>query len=749
MINRDLQFRDQSRLYFNADDQVGFSSSQTSGGNELGVNRDYYIQESACENESPTLEFLNQSGLEINLENETAATNLYLEDGFVSFEDQSIMHLHRGADVVVEEDGHLSFADQSQLIMDGETTLTIESEGLLELNGDITVNLSENAQIIVEDDAEIVLGGGVTIQLNDPNLMDVITQLYVEGKLRLDGDVNLEGEGRVYLKDFFIEWDSNESWWEGTAADQIFLVVDGAPFEVPDDHRISLETMGVELVNSGYFDVDEGGIRAFQTEFSSPDQSDGIAVLNGGPIFIAESYFNDLGTAVLVDDFDYTHAAPFKTFHDLEFEDNTVGLHFRNQSSKFFLDEIDAYSNSESGTGIILESSRGFTFSECLFKDLSKGMEISKSKYNVLRACVIEDCDVGVEGSSSGGSNLVLRNWTEIKDNSTGVELYGHRYTDGNGNLQSSGLLMMDCARLWNNETGIEGEDILFMIDPEHIANSKGSQTKRPNEFSSEASTDEIFDVAYYDRGASLVQALFARWNYWGNWTPPDQSPGIPRTIVRYPGAVQVPLLYGNYQSNSLGDCPLSSILGPPTVDAPVEMDDSYDDDGLWGVGSNSDLYTTNNNGSDSVHLVRVFDIGMQYFLLDSFGLAEDFMTYLVQELPYGQDSLVNHLIQIAEIFSDENGGAALVSQVNTVKNNDLEVFPNPAWDRLNIQSNLPIKNIQVFNGKGTLVVERIFDAGSERIRIPVHSWPDGQYILRVQTAEGDWMHHQMMKISK
>lgn len=185
------------------------------------------------------------------------------------------------------------------------------------------------------------------------------------------------------------------------------------------------------------------------------------------------------------------------------------------------------------------------------------------------------------------------------------------------------------------------------------------------------------------------------------------------------------------------------------SVESPFELNSTFDDDGLWGLGNDPWFYTTNNNTSDSVHLLNVFNIGIQYFYLDSIDFAEDFMTYFVDELQYGQDSLVNHLIQIAEIFSDESPTGELMTQSLTAKTGTINIYPNPAWDQIQIQSDREISYIQVYDLQGRMFEERKFEVGVKNVRMPLYSWPPGQYFLRIQLINGEWEHQQIFKASK
>jgi hypothetical protein len=64
-----------------------------------------------------------------------------------------------------------------------------------------------------------------------------------------------------------------------------------------------------------------------------------------------------------------------------------------------------------------------------------------------------------------------------------------------------------------------------------------------------------------------------------------------------------------------------------------------------------------------------------------------------------------------------------------------LEVYPNPASDRVNIKANSKIETVQVFSHSGQLVYETT--AGSSIININTAQLEAGLYLFKIQTANG------------
>ena len=97
--------------------------------------------------------------------------------------------------------------------------------------------------------------------------------------------------------------------------------------------------------------------------------------------------------------------------------------------------------------------------------------------------------------------------------------------------------------------------------------------------------------------------------------------------------------------------------------------------------------------------------------------------------------------IRIDDFLIDEVVG---VDEVNAVKNNIL-LSPNPASNFVNIQSQLPIKNIRVVNAIGQTV--KFENANQNSMQIDTREFATGIYLLQIETKEGTTFHK--LNISK
>lgn len=75
------------------------------------------------------------------------------------------------------------------------------------------------------------------------------------------------------------------------------------------------------------------------------------------------------------------------------------------------------------------------------------------------------------------------------------------------------------------------------------------------------------------------------------------------------------------------------------------------------------------------------------------------------------------------------------VLSTNSVsKENEIDIFPNPAKDSVQVKSSDIIKNIQLFDQQGRLILERIFN--QNLVKIDLSSYPNGIYMMKIITGK-------------
>lgn len=89
------------------------------------------------------------------------------------------------------------------------------------------------------------------------------------------------------------------------------------------------------------------------------------------------------------------------------------------------------------------------------------------------------------------------------------------------------------------------------------------------------------------------------------------------------------------------------------------------------------------------------------------------------------------------EIYQATSKMATDVSYVGINEQNisNVQVYPNPATDRVNIKANSEITNVEVFNHIGQLIYTS--EARSSILNISTNKFETGMYMFRIQTANG------------
>ena len=90
-----------------------------------------------------------------------------------------------------------------------------------------------------------------------------------------------------------------------------------------------------------------------------------------------------------------------------------------------------------------------------------------------------------------------------------------------------------------------------------------------------------------------------------------------------------------------------------------------------------------------------------------------------------------------------------IVSVAELGKTWNLRVYPNPAVDWVHVDvsaQHLPL-TVELFDGVGRMVWQRIVDGNGQIIKIPVAQLSKGQYIIRV--SDGTLVHHEKILVNR
>jgi hypothetical protein len=75
------------------------------------------------------------------------------------------------------------------------------------------------------------------------------------------------------------------------------------------------------------------------------------------------------------------------------------------------------------------------------------------------------------------------------------------------------------------------------------------------------------------------------------------------------------------------------------------------------------------------------------------------------------------------------------ITSINEVTDNNVQVYPNPAKDVINVVSDLNVKNITLVNYVGQMVYNQNVNGNS--FQVNVSGLGTGMYVVRIETIDG------------
>ena len=140
------------------------------------------------------------------------------------------------------------------------------------------------------------------------------------------------------------------------------------------------------------------------------------------------------------------------------------------------------------------------------------------------------------------------------------------------------GMVTMDCAKLINNQVGIQGTDVLLNLDACFNSgqyDNCDNSSVRPNIFINNSSANQLFQICYEDR--TDIEEIQARGNYWdasgANGLPNyfDHLLRSANSNLPCHGYSDIPLIIDNNITTMPEGCGDEIIVALPTPDDDVK----------------------------------------------------------------------------------------------------------------------------------------------------------------------------------
>jgi hypothetical protein len=104
------------------------------------------------------------------------------------------------------------------------------------------------------------------------------------------------------------------------------------------------------------------------------------------------------------------------------------------------------------------------------------------------------------------------------------------------------------------------------------------------------------------------------------------------------------------------------------------------------------------------------------------------------------------HNSYVSDVYPDNDGEFSVlkINKSTSVTNSELEIYPNPATNLINIISQIEIINIKVYNHVG----QSVYEAGVNNLnaQINTNNFESGVYIIKIETCKGLETHKVIVK---
>ena len=346
--------------------------------------------------------------------------------------------------------------------------------------------------------------------------------------------------------------------------------------------------------------------------------------------------------------------------------------------------------------------------------------------------------------SFSGGantSNVFLFSQAKVNNNTIGIHIEKGGINTGGG-LQNAyyGMVLMDCAELKNNTTGILGEDVILQIDAFINAGSNDPLDIRPNKIHG---SGLYLDICYDDL-AQYVDKVPAKGNYWGGGLPPSGqykvNNGTPTALCSTFGGILDASQFVTVEPTGCDDGGLADPTDPdpsPTPPIPPGFDgDPGDECTFYDGGGHWDIH------QEYLDAYTYYRAGWYAEATQRFGIIASVSDSTHQQ----SDAACKHYINVAKalapagtplqfIAPDGNDQAettnTLTGSIETGQNEeDLVVFPNPTNTEFTIELEPGNYRIRVMDSYGK---QKYSGKAEDSKLIQTGNWPQGLYIIEVR----------------
>ena len=610
-------------------------------------------------------------------------TEININGGELKLSNNSSLKIVEGSHLYIESGSIIELAGSaSELIL----------EGNLQTNGDVVINCF--GKFIISSTATFELGGKLTINgidINEDLLLvngnhTIHESIEINnGTIRFVNNASLSIEPLIYDDEFTATFNNIKVLQDGITNSFIDLLSIKKIGYLSIDNFISqnLNTRNIlTLANISQVDL---------SRVSTHNCYKSLIAANINTLSITDSRFKSTPVVANEQSVEYFHGVLLSDI-------NTVSID--NSSFNGFGDFYDS-ANTLYSLQLI----------DCPIVDISN-TEFLENKCGIYIPFDLEEEQYDVQANRT---NLYLQN-VLFQDNFAGVDMIG--YTSDFVDVNSSGLISMECVRMYDNFYGVTGEDILVQAD-HYFANEESSiNIFRPipkNSPGGGGGGSVSFKITFTKKSYSEI---FLRGNAWYNFDSNElflNADGSWAQVIKQPGI-------NASEATEFSGCINTIQVDDPCVGCFQEEDDQ--DCNFVENNKSTNIATIYREANEAVR-ARDFENASIKFT----PLATIESSVSSNSLP----SKCAYQTHIARVFSKPAFGDDSSVKLREKDNSPFSVGPNPSSDFISLDG-IVESTIVIFNSNGNKLVKQLYTSGN---RIDISSFAPGLYFVHdLQTKE-------------
>lgn len=703
-----------------------------------------YIGSTFCDNDPTTV--LIHDGGELNIGESNPPTFKNIGELFIM--DNTKLVADDGGEVIVNDESRITIEENGLLeIKAGGFVNTVFGSGIsINAGGELvvrdggTLRLSHYSSLTIEPGGKLLFEDGAILQLWDAPAVDGEARIIVKGALEIQGEIDYDGNG------FFDFYPGHElKLTNGT------LTLDGDGkisrlIRLSDGANLNLGNAVVEISNcrivyegSSIISAEEAGLKFTNVDFQGyQNRTTGIEPFNVYRLQVDGCTFRGHEYGLNIDGATGAATTQGFSFEDCEITENVTGIiafnvpliHFDVTN---FIEGVDIENK-----GLHLYDCGVIDMIETHFEGFDYGIKTHRTVGLHFFNSSISHCEYGIfdgDGTGIQPSAIYLVHESEISSCNEGIFMIGNEF---------EGLVFMDCARLWENDIGINGYDITLAIDARsHALATDG--TIRPNSFKRN-SGGKYFNICYLNKWVDIGNNFTATYNYWYEEPTTNSSSG--QYIIRKPptadnedcdsAPIFVQMTYSPEQNTEpVGCIPRMPVVHGPTRAIPIAFTDK---------DCSQIVYL------DTTTIAGTYSAGISSFYEGEFNDAFAYLEQVAASTLDTSSVICADYIRTARAMAPPSVLQRPAPDQNQetwseeIRNEHWLIRPVPFNDKLIISSNLLEGTAQVLDMTGRDIYTFELESNDKTFEILTQNWNPGIYFIKITTPAGETYSQKVLK---